>query len=170
MWEPPKFQNGFKTALSSIDRRLNPPKIISRKGSRKNMKNQSEIHRTIIDFGMLKPSKTMPSAMNSRLSVFLKMLKKYASRDPKSHSFGYKTDHWALKGRFIECFGLIWGDVARGVKKSIKIDPSGTKGRKGTKDPSPRGELRRRKRPREGVVGGKSLPRVSEEGLKAECS
>jgi len=112
----------------------------------------------------------MPCAMNSRLSVFQKMLKKLCQKGaPKS----WFWIHWASKGRFIECFGLIWGDVARGVKKSIKIDPSGTKGRKGTKDPSPGGGLRRRTRPqgpRERGGGGKSLPRVGEEGLKAECS
>ena len=41
----------------------------------KNMKNQGKRRRKMIDFGMLKPSKTMPCAMNSRLSVFRKKLK-----------------------------------------------------------------------------------------------
>ena len=107
---------------------------------------------------MLQTSKAIPSAMNSRLSVFRKMLKKRCQKgSPQSHDFRYKNDHWASKGRFIAGLDLIWGDVARGVEKSIKIVISGTKGRKMTKDPSPGGALQRRTRPQGGGRGRENL-------------
>ena len=84
-----------------------------------------------------------------------------AKRDPRSHGFGYKIDHWALKGRFIACFGLILDESKKRRfsegRKIKKIDPWGTKGRKGTKGWSPSGGLRRRTRP-QGGGGGREIP------------
>ena len=41
------------------------PKMLSRRGSEKNMINRRKTERKMRGFGMLKPSKTMPCAMNS---------------------------------------------------------------------------------------------------------
>ena len=50
------------------------PKVCSRRGSEKNMKNQRKMDGKMRGFGMLKPLKTMPCAMNSRLSAIQKKL------------------------------------------------------------------------------------------------
>ena len=92
---------------------------------------------------------------------------------PKGSPKVMVLDPLGIKGSIYRVFWLDLGRCRSGGQKINKIDPSGTKGRKGTKDPSPRGGLRRRTRPqgpRERGGGGKSLPRVGEEGLKAECS
>ena len=67
----------------------------------------------------------------------------------KSHGFEYKIEPMGVEGLIYRAFGLICGnlkklrvfDVAPGVEKSIKTDPWGTKGRKGTKDSSHGGGL-----------------------------
>ena len=119
----------------------------------------------------------MPCEMISRLSIYWKMLKIDAKRDPQRHGFRYKIDQWASKGLFIECFGLIWGDskklrffdVAPEIKKSMKSILRAPRAEKGPKIRAPVVDCGNGRDPGEGVGGGESLP-LGEEGLKAECS
>jgi len=137
-WEPPKSPNGSKTALSSIDRRLDPPKIVSGRGSGKNMKNQWEIHRKIIHFEMLKTSKTMPCAMNSRLSVFRKILKKLCLKGAQKSWFWIQNRPLGVEGSIYRVFWLDLGRCRSGGQKINKNRPFGHQGPKRDQRSEPR--------------------------------
>ena len=136
IFAPQEIRRGTKNRHFERRSAFWAPKVLSGRASEKNMKNRRKLDRKMIGFGMLKPSKTMPCAMNSWLSAIQKKLENRCRNGSQK----------ALKIRENRSMGVPWfdflsflwilGDVEKSMffnvvfrrQKSIKIEPWTAKG------------------------------------------
>ena len=137
--EPPWIQNGSKIAPSRIGWHLDPLKMVSGRGFGKNMKIQWKNDAKIEGFWWLRTTFGVILFAYNTLSPFSEKVEKSMPKgSPKVEVFAPKTDlgrsrvDWFCHfGRFLRIRKIIVFSMSFWVvKKSIKIEPWGAKGRK----------------------------------------
>ena len=140
---PPWIQNGSKIAPSRIGWHLDPLKMVSGRGFGKNMKIQWKNDAKIEGFWWLRTTFGVILFAYNTLSPFSEKNEKSMPKgSPKVEVFAPKTDlgrsrvDWFCHfGRFLRIRKIIVFSMSFWVvKKSIKIEPWGAKGRKHRSD------------------------------------
>ena len=137
IFAPQEIRRGTKNRHFERRSAFWAPKVLSGRASEKNMKNRRKLDRKMIGFGMLKPSKTMACAMNSRLSVFRKILKKRCQKGTPKSWFWIQNLPLGVEGSIYRVFWLDLGRCRSGGQKINKNRPFGHQGPKRNQ----RGEL-----------------------------
>ena len=131
--EPIEIRKGSQNHVFNIKKNVGAKSAL-REGFRKKHKKYRKMGRKTIDFWVPETSwTTFP--LQRFFTIFETSRKINAKRNPQKSCFGSKIDPWASEGRLLGRSGNSLGelenhrffDVALGVEKSIKIDPSWSK-------------------------------------------